>query len=102
MDYESPSHKKAFSEKRVKNKEKNLILSERKSSKKYSQKCLKNYEFDETDLGIEKILDRITSENNIKLEEIINFPVNDKYPFNGELFSHIIKKQNKTEKKFLF
>ena len=102
MDYESPLHKKAFSEKRVKNKEKNLILSERKSSKKYSQKCLKNYEFDETDLGIEKILDKITSENNIKLEEIINFPVNDKYPFNGELFSHIIKKQNKTEKEISF
>ena len=81
--------------------EKEELSSKRKREGSYSKKAilnLKKTEINENDKKAEKIIDEIISENNIPLNELINVPISDKYPFDGVLFSYIIKKQIKTEK----
>ena len=54
----------------------------------------------ENDKKIEKTLDLILSDNitPLQLNELINHPLNPKYPFNGELFAYLIQKPNRSEK----
>ena len=58
----------------------------------------KKYEPNENDKKAEKIIDLILSNNNIQLNELINFPISQRYPFDGNLFSYLIQKINRTEK----
>ena len=69
------------------------------SESKKNQISLKRLELLEKEKKIEKILDGILLENNTKLIDLINIPIdNNKYPFDGRLFSYLIQKQNRTEK----
>ena len=73
----------------------------KKKEGSYSKKAilnLKKIEVNENDKKVEKIIDEIITENNIQLSDLINIPISLNYPFNGELFSYLIQKQNKTEK----
>ena len=81
--------------------EKEELSSKRRREGSYSKKAilnLKKTEINESDKKIEKIINAILSENNIQLNGLIDIPISDKFPFDGTLFSYVIKKQIKTEK----
>ena len=63
---------------------------------------MKREEIISNDKKAENIIDNIISEKNIALNEIINIPISEKYPFDGYLFSYIIQKQFKSEKDLYF
>ena len=94
ISYEEKNEKK---EKRVVTK-----FTRKKEYKKSIFLKLNKHEINKNDLKAEKLLDEIMSENNITLNELINIPISDKYPFDGYLFSYIMQKQNKTEKDLYF
>ena len=70
----------------------------KKENKKSMILNMKQEEIISNDKKAEKIIDDITSQNNISLNELINIPISAQYPFDGYLFSYIIQKQTKTEK----
>ena len=70
----------------------------KKENKKSMILNMKQEEIISNDKKAEKIIDDIISKNNIPLNELINIPISEQYPFDGYLFSYIIQKQSKTEK----
>ena len=86
-----------------KEKKETLNLFKRKREVKKSMILnMKREEIISNDKKAENIIDNIISENNIALNEIINIPISEKYPFDGYLFSYIIQKQFKSEKDLYF
>ena len=86
-----------------KEKKETLNLFKRKREVKKSMILnMKREEIISNDKKAENIIDNIISEKNIALNEIINIPISEKYPFDGYLFSYIIQKQFKSEKDLYF
>lgn len=86
-----------------KEKKETLNLFKRKRKVKKSMILnMKREEIISNDKKAENIIDNIISEKNIALNEIINIPISEKYPFDGYLFSYIIQKQFKSEKDLYF
>ena len=84
-------------------KKETLNLFKRKREVKKSMILnMKREEIISNDKKAENIIDNIISEKNIALNEIINIPISEKYPFDGYLFSYIIQKQFKSEKDLYF
>ena len=86
-----------------KEKKETLNLFKRKREVKKSMILnMKREEIISNDKKAENIIDNIISKKNIALNEIINIPISEKYPFDGYLFSYIIQKQFKSEKDLYF
>ena len=86
-------------------KEKKETLNLFKRKREVKKSMILNMKLEEiisNDKKAENIIDNIISEKNIALNEIINIPISEKYPFDGYLFSYIIQKQFKSEKDLYF
>ena len=102
-DISSSFNNISYEEKNQKKKSKSVNrFTRKKEYKKSIFLKLSKHELSENDREAEKIVDGIISENKISLNELINIPISEKYPFDGYLFSYIIQKQIKTEKDFCF